>query len=182
MAQAEPNAAHRAIAAWWHAGLVSGVVTQNIDGLHQKAGLPASAVIELHGNAHRVGCLSCQTQFDRLVVHMRVEAGEGDPACPACGGILKTTTISFGQALPADAIDEAERLHARARLCLIVGSSLVVMPAALLPQRTLEAGGSLAIVNKTETHLDPFASLVAREPAAVLLGQTDALLRAAQPG
>jgi NAD-dependent deacetylase len=180
MATAEPNAAHRAIAAWWDAGLLSGVVTQNIDGLHQKAGLPAAAVIELHGNAHRVGCLSCEQQFDRPAVHARVEAGEADPACPACGGILKTTTISFGQALPAAAIEEAERLHTAARLCLIVGSSLVVMPAALLPQRTLEAGGSLAIVNKTATHLDPFASLLAREPAAVLLGQTDALLRAAR--
>jgi NAD-dependent deacetylase len=156
-------------------------VTQNIDGLHQRAGHAPDRVVELHGNAHRVGCLSCKTHFDRLDVHARVEAGEADPACRACGGILKTTTISFGQALPAAAIGAAERLHAEARLCLIVGSSLVVTPAALLPQRTLEAGGSLAIVNKTETHLDPFASLVAREPAAVLLGQTDALLRAAQP-
>ena len=178
MAAAEPNAAHRAIAAWWQAGLLSGVVTQNIDGLHQRAGLPDAAVIELHGNAHHVGCLSCAQRFDRPTVQARFEAGEADPACPACGGILKTTTVSFGQALPAAAIAQAERLHASARLCLVVGSSLVVMPAAMLPERTLDAGGALAIVNKTPTHLDPFAALVARAPAAVLLGAVDTRLQA----
>lgn len=182
MAAAEPNAAHRAIAAWWHAGLLSGVVTQNIDGLHHKAGLPSSAVVELHGNAHWVGCLACEQRFDRLAVHARIDAGEADPACPVCGGILKSSTVSFGQALPVTAVEQAERLHALARLCLIVGSSLVVMPAALLPRRTLAAGGQLAIVNQTSTHLDPLATLVAREPAAVLLGEVDGLVRAALRG
>jgi NAD-dependent deacetylase len=171
MENAQPNAAHCAIAEWWRAGLVSGVVTQNIDGLHQRAGLPSSAVIELHGNAHGVACLSCEAWFERPVVHARVLAGEDDPACPDCGGILKTTTVSFGQMLPERAVAEAQRLHANARLCLIVGSSLVVYPAAGLPELTLQSGGSLAIVNQSETHLDPFASLVSRQPAAVLLGQ-----------
>ena len=169
--QAQPNAAHLAIAEWWRAGLVSGVVTQNIDGLHQRAGLPSSAVIELHGSAHGVACLSCEAWFERPVVHARVLAGEHEPACPDCGGILKTTTVSFGQMLPERAVAEAQRLHAAARLCLIVGSSLVVYPAAGLPELTLQSGGALAIVNTSETHLDPFASLVSREPAAVLLGQ-----------
>jgi NAD-dependent deacetylase len=170
MQHAQPNAAHRAIADWWRAGLVSGVVTQNIDGLHQRAGLAASAVVELHGNAHGVACLSCEAWFDRPSVHARVLDGEDDPACPDCGGILKTTTVSFGQLLPERAVAEAQRLHASARLCLIVGSSLVVYPAASLPELTLQAGGALAIVNTSETHLDAFASLVSRQPAAVLLG------------
>jgi NAD-dependent deacetylase len=175
MEHAQPNAAHQAIADWWRAGLVSGVVTQNIDGLHQRAGMPDEAVVELHGNAHGVTCLSCEAWFDRASVHARVLAGEVDPACSDCGGILKTTTISFGQMLPEKAVAEAQRLHASARLCLIVGSSLVVYPAASLPEVTLEAGGSLAIVNATETHLDPFAALVSREPAGVLLGRVGAL-------
>ena len=171
MADAQPNAAHVAIAAWWRSGLVRGVVTQNIDGLHQKAGLPDEAVIELHGNAHWVACLSCDTRFERAAVHARVLAGEAEPDCPACGGILKTTTISFGQPLPVEAIMEAENWHVEARLCLIVGSSLVVTPAALLPELTLRSGGRLAIVNATETHLDHRAVLVAREPAGVVLGR-----------
>jgi NAD-dependent deacetylase len=176
IADAEPNAAHQAIAAWWRAGLLVGVVTQNIDGLHQKAGLPGDAVVELHGNAHRVSCLTCQASFDRLTVHTRVLAGDEDPACPACGGILKSTTISFGQSLPERAVAEAQRMHATARLCLVVGSSLVVYPAASLPEVTLDAGGQLAIVNHTPTHLDHFATLVARAPAAILLGETQGLL------
>jgi NAD-dependent deacetylase len=176
MADAQPNAAHLAIADWWHAGLVSGVVTQNIDGLHHKAGLPDEAIVELHGNAHRVGCLSCEARFDRASVHARVLAGDEDPACPACGGMLKTTTVSFGQGLDPANIRQAERLHASARLCLVIGSSLVVYPAAMLPEVTLDAGGYLAIVNQSETHLDHLAVLTAHEPAAVLLSRVRELV------
>jgi NAD-dependent deacetylase len=104
-------------------------------------------------------------------------AGEAEPACSDCGGILKTTTISFGQPLPEQAIALAHRLHARAKLCLVIGSSLVVYPAASLPEVTLDAGGRLAIVNHTETHLDHLAALVAREPAGVLLAEVNALLK-----
>jgi NAD-dependent deacetylase len=144
--------------------------------LHQRAGLPAEAVIELHGNAHSVSCLTCAAGFDRQAVHMRVLAGDEDPACPGCGGILKSNTISFGQSLPPRAVGEANRLHAAARLCLVIGSSLVVYPAATLPEVTLAAGGQLAVVNQTPTHLDDLAVLVAREPAAVLLGEVQQLL------
>ncbi len=179
IAEAQPNAAHLAIAEWWRAGLVSGVVTQNIDGLHHRAGLPEAVVVELHGNAHRVSCLSCGISFDRPAIHVRVLAGDEDPACPDCGGMLKTTTVSFGQALPVDAVAEAQRLHANARLCVVIGSSLVVTPAATLPAVTLEAGGQLVIVNMTPTHLDDCAVLVARQPAAVLLAEIQALLSGA---
>jgi NAD-dependent deacetylase len=178
IAAAAPNAAHLAIAEWWHAGLVSRVVTQNIDGLHQRAGLPDSAVIELHGNSHGVLCLRCDARFDRADVHTRVLAGELDPPCPRCGGILKTTTVSFGQPMPRRQMAEAQQAHATARLCLVIGSSLVVTPAAMLPELTLEAGGCLAIVNATATHLDDLAVLVAREQAAVLLGESQHLLAA----
>ncbi len=177
IAAAEPNPAHLAIAALHELGLVNGVVTQNIDGLHQKAGLPDSAVVELHGNAHWIVCLACEARFERPGVHARLEAGDADPACPDCGGMLKTATISFGQALPLDAIAEAQRLHASARLCLVIGSSLVVYPAATLPEVTLDAGGRLAIVNFTETHLDHFADLVSRESAAALMAETQSLLK-----
>jgi NAD-dependent deacetylase len=180
IAEAQPNAAHLAIADWWHAGLVSGVVTQNIDGLHQKAGLPESAVVELHGNAHRVSCLSCGLSFDRPGIHARVLAGDEDPACPGCGGILKTTTISFGQGLSEAVVAEAQRLHARARLCVVIGSSLVVTPAAMLPEITLDAGGRLVILNLSPTHLDQLAVLVVRQPAAVLLATVQELLSGAQ--
>ena len=176
LAEAQPNAAHLAIASWWRAGLLIGVVTQNIDGLHQAAGLPPSAVVELHGNAHWVACLSCAARFERPAIHARVLAGEEDPTCADCGGMLKSTTISFGQALPEGAVAEAQRMHATARLCLVVGSSLVVYPAASLPQVTLDAGGQVAIVNHTPTHLDHFAALVARAPAGAVLGATQELL------
>jgi NAD-dependent deacetylase len=176
MVDAQPNTAHLAVAEWWRQGLLNGVVTQNIDGLHHKAGLPAEAVVELHGNAHSVSCLTCAACFDRVAVYARVLAGEEDPACPVCGGILKSTTISFGQGLPPHAVAQAQRLHAQARLCLVIGSSLVVYPAATLPEVTLDAGGQLAIVNQTPTHLDGLAELVAREPAAVLLGEVQQLL------
>jgi NAD-dependent deacetylase len=167
---AEPNAAHAAIAEWWHAGLVTAVVTQNIDGLHQRAGLPDSAVIELHGNAHWVACLSCHARFDRPSIHQRIGAGELEPACSRCGGMLKSTTISFGQPLPTEAIRRAQQVHRAARLCLVVGSSLVVTPAASLPGETLAGGGQVAIVNHTPTHLDDEAVFVSRTSAAVLLG------------
>lgn len=176
IAEAQPNAAHLAITSWWTAGLLIGVVTQNIDGLHQAAGLPTEAVVELHGNAHRVACLECSSRFDRPEIHARLLAGEEDPACPHCGGILKSTTISFGQALPERAVAEARRMHATARLCLVVGSSLVVYPAASLPEVSLDAGGQLAIVNQTPTHLDPFAALVSRSAAGDLLAATQELL------
>lgn len=176
IAAAAPNLAHMAIAEWWRAGLVNGVVTQNIDGLHQKAGLPDEAVVELHGNSHSIVCLACEARYTRATVHARLDAGEVDPACPECGGILKAATISFGQPLPVEAIEAAQRLHATARLCLVVGSSLVVYPAASLPEVTLDAGGQLAIVNYSPTHLDPFATLVSREPAGALLADASQVI------
>lgn len=175
LASAQPNPAHAAIAGWWSQGLLNGVVTQNIDGLHQRSGVPDDAIVELHGNAHCVGCLACGAKSSRAEVHERLAAGDADPVCHVCGGMLKSTTVSFGQPLPAEAIARAQDLHARARLCVVVGSSLVVYPAALLPEVTLDAGGLLAIVNHTPTHLDGRAAVVARESAASVLSGAQAL-------
>jgi len=179
IAAAAPNAAHLAISDWWHHGLLAGVVTQNIDGLHQRAGVLNDAVVELHGNAHWIACLSCGRRFDRATVHARVIAGDEDPSCPGCGGILKATTVSFGQSMREQAVASARHLHATTRLCLVIGSSLVVYPAATLPEVTLDVGGRLAIVNYTPTHLDQFATLVSRQPAAVLLADAQGLVSGA---
>ncbi|MBV9359478.1 MAG: Sir2 family NAD-dependent protein deacetylase [Chloroflexi bacterium] len=173
---ARPNAAHLAIAEWWQAGRVSGVITQNIDGLHQRAGLPAEHVVELHGNSHLVACLACGDRSDRDLIHTRLRAGEDDPACTSCGGMLKSTTISFGQPLDPTTVQTAKALLREARLCLIVGSSLVVQPAASLPGQALASGARLAIVNAAETYLDDRAELVSRVPAGQLLGYTTGLL------
>jgi NAD-dependent deacetylase len=175
IASAEPNAAHLAITDWWRAGLLSGVVTQNIDGLHQKAGLPDEAVVELHGNSHWIDCLACDARSPRSEIHARLEHGDLDPTCERCGGMLKAATVSFGQPLPADAVARAQHLHAISRLCLVIGSSLVVYPAASLPEVTLDAGGQVAIVNYTPTHLDPLATLVSRSPAGELLAAVSRL-------
>jgi NAD-dependent deacetylase len=178
IAAAEPNAAHRAIGEWYQHGWLAGVITQNIDGLHQRGGVPEHAIAEIHGNAHWVRCLGCDALWDRASIQARVAAGEAEPDCAICGGILKTTTVAFGQPMPREALEHAERLAGAARLCLVIGSSLVVYPAAALPERTLLAGGRLAVVNATETHLDGRASFISRHPAAVLLGEAATLLRA----
>jgi NAD-dependent deacetylase len=176
IAAADPNPAHLALAHWWRDGLLNAVVTQNIDGLHQQAGLPDSAVVELHGNSHRVQCLACGAMYPRTEINARVADGEEDPACAVCGGMLKACTISFGQPLPEAAVSKAQALHKSASLCLVVGSSLVVYPAAALPELTVLSGGRLAIVNQSETHLDSRAIVVAREPAAVLLAEVESVL------
>lgn len=173
----EPNAAHRAVADLEHTGRGLGVITQNIDGLHTRAG--SQHVIEVHGTMLEVMCIGhrpqhgtpsgCGYRVDAEQVHARLDAGEVDPACPDCGGLLKSATISFGQVLDADVIDRAEQLAARADLMIAVGSSLQVHPAAGLPLETLTHGGRLAIVNDEPTPLDDLAHVVVRGRAARVL-------------
>ena len=162
IAQAEPNAAHRAVAALEQRGKVRAVVTQNIDGLHQKAGSSPERVIEIHGTALEVVCLSCEDRQPRDIVQERVAAGEEDPRCRLCGGLLKPATISFGQAMPeretAAAFEHAERCDAM----LVIGSSLVVYPAAYLPKRAVERGARLVILNLQPTPYDDVAEAVLR--------------------
>lgn len=148
----KPNAGHVALARLEQLGCIRGVITQNIDGLHHEAG--NEHVLELHGNAKRIGCLSCGESWPAADVLKRVAEGEDDPSCTYCGGILKSTTISFGQQLPADVIEAAQRWSLEADFFLVVGSSLVVTPAAALPGMAKQMGARLAIVNREPTDQD----------------------------
>jgi NAD-dependent deacetylase len=153
---ARPNAAHRALADLESRGRLLGVVTQNIDGLHQDAG--SVCVIELHGTNRRVVCVACAREHDVAAVYA---SAEDAPAC-ACGGPLKAATISFGQALDPDVLEAAFALARSADLLLVAGSSLVVHPAAALPVAAAEAGADVVIVNRDETPLDGLAAAVVR--------------------
>jgi NAD-dependent deacetylase len=171
LAAARPNPAHRAIAELERLGKLELLITQNIDGLHTRAGTSAERLVELHGNAHGVRCLDCDAHYERDDVHLRVLAGEAEPGCPACGGWLKPTTVSFGEAMPAEAVQRAERATRRCDLFLVVGSSLVVYPAAALPELALQLGAPLAIVNASPTHLDDGATFRSDQPAGQVLAE-----------
>jgi NAD-dependent deacetylase len=164
---AEPNAGHRALVDLERAGRLRALVTQNIDGLHQKAG--SAGVVELHGTMHEVECLSCGDRTPTPEVLRRVDAGEADPPCPLCGGILKTATISFGQELRWEVIAAAEAAARDAGLLLAVGTSLTVHPAAGLAGIPLETGGRLVVVNAEPTPYDVVAHAVLREPIGEVL-------------
>lgn len=157
-----PSEGHRAVARLVASGKAETVVTQNIDGLHQRAGVPGEKVVEIHGNGTFAKCLDCGTRHDFTDVRPAFEATGVPPACRACGGIVKSATISFGQAMPEA---EMRRASAAARDCdlfLVLGSSLVVYPAAGLPLLAKEAGADLVIVNREPTELDRYADLVLR--------------------
>ncbi|MBI2156912.1 MAG: Sir2 family NAD-dependent protein deacetylase [Candidatus Rokubacteria bacterium] len=175
---ARPNAAHRAVAELHRLGRLHACITQNIDDLHQRAGLPPERVIELHGNAARTRCLGCGAGFTRDEVHAWLDAGAGVPACPGCGGIVKPHTVLFGEAMPPLAMARAERAAREADLLVVVGSSLVVYPAAYIPRHAREAGARLAIVNLTPTPLDGCADLVIRGKAGDVLPAVLAKVRA----
>ena len=175
---ARPNRAHRALAALHAAGRLDCCITQNVDGLHQRAGLPEDAVIELHGNAGRVRCLACHARFSRDEVHGWLDAGADVPACPGCGGIVKPETVLFGEAMPRAALAEAERCAREADLFVVVGSSLVVYPAAYVPRHARAAGARLVIVNLAPTPLDHAADLVLRVAAGDALAAVGGALGA----
>jgi NAD-dependent deacetylase len=152
---ARPNAGHFALARWEAAGRIRGVITQNIDGLHQMAG--SRRVLELHGTARQAACLDCQARYDIEPLVTQFAAEDRVPDCPQCGGPLKHATISFGQMLPPAVLMEATRWARETDLMLAIGSSLVVTPAADLPRMAKERGARLVIVNRDPTPLDPIA-------------------------
>jgi NAD-dependent deacetylase len=162
--RAEPNRAHTALAGLARSGLVTSVITQNIDGLHQKAGTPADRVIELHGTMFSVVCVSCGDRSPMAGALARVDAGEDDPPCPRCGGILKSATVMFGQPLDPDVFTRAGRAAAACDVFLAVGSTLTVEPAASLCRVAVAAGAALVIVNRDPTPYDPLAAQVIRDP------------------
>lgn len=166
-----PNAGHEALARFEAAGKLLAVVTQNIDGLHQKAGNLPERVIELHGSSHRLHCLRCGETYDGVAIQARLEAGEDDPRCTACGGPLRTSTILFGESLPVEALQLAQRVSLATDLMLVVGSSLVVNPAARLPQIARQRGAGLIIINRTPTPLDGLADIRVAAEAGPTLGE-----------
>ena len=141
-------------------GTAGRVITQNIDGLHTDAGLPAELVCEVHGTGRQFVCLACGERGPMGEAVARVEAGEEDPACLACGGIIKAATVSFGQGIPPAVWEPAEALTAGCNAFVAVGSSLVVQPAAGLPRRASRLGAKLVIVNREPTPLDDLADAV----------------------
>lgn len=156
----EPNAGHHAVARLIASGKASCVITQNVDNLHQASGIPADKVIELHGNASYATCLDCGLRHELAELKALYDATGDLPACRACGGLVKTATISFGQAMPAEPMARAEAETLACDLFLVLGSSLVVYPAAGFPLLAKRNGAQLAIVNREPTELDPYADLV----------------------
>jgi NAD-dependent protein deacetylase/lipoamidase len=158
--QAKPNSGHLAVAELVRMGKVAVVITQNVDGLHQASGISRDQVIELHGNTTYAHCLNCGDEYDLGPIREAFLADETLPQCTACGGIVKTATISFGQAMPHREMRRATAESMACDLFLAIGSSLKVYPAAGLPAVAKQAGASLAIINREQTDFDDLADLV----------------------
>ena len=156
----EPNAGHMAVARLIAQGRASAVITQNVDNLHQASGIPPDQVIELHGNASYATCLECGERHELDELKTLYEATGDLPACRVCSGLVKTATISFGQAMPLEPMARAQAETLACDLFLVLGSSLVVYPAAGFPVMAKRNGARLAIVNREETELDGYADLV----------------------
>lgn len=175
-ARAEPNVGHQTLARWEETGRLAGVITQNIDGLHARAG--NKRVLELHGTAREVSCLDCSARFDAEQMVARFRETGAVPECPACGSVLmKHATISFGQSLPPAVLHEAFAMSRRAEFFLAIGSSLVVEPAASLPRAAKESGARLVIINRDPTPLDGIADVVVHDPIGQALAAIDGLSR-----
>jgi len=168
--QAEPNRGHRAVAKLIERGTAAAIITQNIDGLHQASGIPAERVIELHGNTTYAHCLDCLERYEIEDLRIAFARDEKPPRCTRCRGLIKTATISFGQAMPVEAMRRAEEATLAADLFLVLGSSLVVYPAAGFPEMAKANGATLVIVNREPTGLDRAADLVVNGSIGEILG------------
>ena len=162
MQTAEPNAGHLALAELERKGKLDTLVTQNIDGLHHDAGTSPERIIEIHGTVRDYACLDCTDRGPIEVVLDRVREGDEDPHCKSCGGLLKSATISFGQALIASDLERAQLAAANSDLFLAIGTSLTVYPVAALPEIAIQYGARLVILNAQETPYDPAASVILR--------------------
>jgi NAD-dependent deacetylase len=166
--KAQSNAAHRGLAELYQLGFLKSIVTQNIDGLHQKAGVPDEAIIELHGNNLRVRCMSCDRISSIHEAQRRVESGDRAPECE-CGGYLKPDTISFGQSLRPDVLAQAYEQCSLCTMMLVIGSTLKVQPAASLPAVAKQNGAFLAMINLSETPCDNACDILVREKAGIVV-------------
>lgn len=169
MKKAQPNAAHNAIAELERMGRLDCVITQNIDNLHVRAGNSPEKVIELHGTAMSVSCLNCRKKFDRDRVQERLKEEMKVPYCDKCGGPLKPDTISFGQAMPVRETQEAYERSSACDLFIVIGSSLVVQPAASMPVTARRNGARLVIINRDPTPCDDMADIVLHEQAGAVM-------------
>jgi NAD-dependent protein deacetylase/lipoamidase len=167
---AAPNRGHRAVAELVRRGTAAAIITQNIDGLHQASGIPDEQVIELHGNTTYAHCLDCKARYELDALRAAFERDETAPICDDCGGYVKTATISFGQAMPVEAMRRAEIETRAADLFIVAGSSLVVYPAAGFPELAKHNGATLVIINREPTGLDRVADLVLNRPIGETLG------------
>ncbi len=163
MRDAVPNRAHLAIKTLEDRGKLIAIVTQNIDSLHHRAGNSPDRIIEIHGTAFSVSCLNCGKTYDRDSIEARIESGVRVPRCDDCSGILKPDTISFGQAMPEEKMRQAFTCARECDLCIVLGSSLVVYPAASVPLHAVEGGAKLMIINRDATPLDSRADLVVHD-------------------
>ena len=157
---AEPNNGHKAVAKLVEDGKASAVITQNVDNLHQVSGVPDAAVIELHGNSGYAKCMSCELRYEMADLEDQFNVSGNVGPCSRCGGVIKSATISFGQAMPEEPMARAQEETMACDLFIVVGSSLVVYPAAGFPQIAKRLGAKLVILNREETPLDPIADLV----------------------
>jgi NAD-dependent deacetylase len=163
MWSAQPNAAHCALVELEKKRCLHGLVTQNVDGLHHRAGQTPELVVEIHGNVREAKCMDCGWRGAMEATLDRVRAGEDDPACLECGGVLKSATISFGENLVPEDLERSQIMAARADVFLAIGTSLTVYPAAGLPEIALRRGARLVILNAEETPFDPLADAIVRE-------------------
>jgi NAD-dependent deacetylase len=169
MRDAKPNQAHLAVAELEKLGKLDCLITQNIDGLHFKAGNSPEKVLELHGTAMFVTCLSCNKRYERDVIQGRIAKGEKAPRCDECAGLLKPATISFGQSMPERETREAYEQSSTCDLFIVIGSSLVVQPAANMPVVAHRNGAKLVIVNRDETACDDIADIMIRDQAGPVM-------------
>ena len=163
--EAKPNLAHYAIAELDRLGKLDCVITQNVDNLHQKAGVPSEKVFELHGNMQWAVCLSCGRRYPFEQIKVRLDGGEAVPDCEACHGILKPAAVFFGEPLPEKVLKEATFRSSNCDLFIVIGSTLIVYPAAYMPVYAVESGARLVIVNLTSTPMDRQATILIRDKA-----------------
>jgi NAD-dependent deacetylase len=166
---ARPGIGHAALVALLDTGKLSAIITQNIDGLHQASGVPSERLIELHGNGTYATCLSCGQRHELAWVRERYESTGDPPVCQPCGGIVKSATISFGQAMPEEPMRRARVETLACDLFIVVGSSLVVYPAAAFPVMAKRNGARLVIINREATEIDDLADLVVNDEIGEVL-------------
>lgn len=177
MKRAEPNVTHYALVELERMGKLDRIITQNVDNLHQRAGSSPEKIIELHGTAFKVRCLECAADFDRDEVDRRLDEGEEVPRCDYCGGLLKPATISFGQAMPEKETRESFEMAKTCDFFVVLGSSLVVYPAASLPLEAVNGGAKLAIVNLASTPYDSYADILIQAKCSEVMRDAMELLK-----